>query len=84
MSMEDNKQQWLSALETSIQNIEAVLTRLISQQQQPPGPAPAPAPAAGPGVSTGASPAHPLIHPNPPFSFHGDCTLGKSFLHSVK
>ncbi|CAK5283217.1 unnamed protein product [Mycena citricolor] len=84
--MEDNKQQRLSALETSIQNIEAVLTRLISQQQQPPAPAPAPAPAltAGPGVSTGASPARPLIRPNPPFSFDGDHTLGKSFLHSVK
>ncbi|CAK5265235.1 unnamed protein product [Mycena citricolor] len=84
MSMDDNEQQRLSALETSIQNIEAVLTRLISQQQQPPAPAPAPAPAAGPGVSTGASPARPLIRPNPPFSFDGDRTLGKSFLHSVK
>ncbi|CAK5267875.1 unnamed protein product [Mycena citricolor] len=82
--MDDNEQQRLSALETSIQNIEAVLTRLISQQQQPPAPAPAPAPAAGPGVSTGASPARPLIRPNPPFSFDGDRTLGKSFLHSVK
>ncbi|CAK5270684.1 unnamed protein product [Mycena citricolor] len=84
MSMDDNEQQRLSALETSIQNIEAVLTCLISQQQQPPAPAPAPAPAAGPGVSTGASPACPLICPNPPFSFDGDRTLGKSFLHSVK
>ncbi|CAK5277217.1 unnamed protein product [Mycena citricolor] len=84
MSMDDNEQQRLSALETSIQNIEAVLTRLISQQQQPPAPAPAPAPAAGPGVPTGASPARPLIRPNPPFSFDGDRTLGKSFLHSVK
>ncbi|CAK5266539.1 unnamed protein product [Mycena citricolor] len=84
MSMDDNKQQRLSALETSIQNIEAVLTHLISQQQQPPAPAPAPAPAAGPGVPTGASPARPLIRPNPPFSFDGDRTLGKSFLHSVK
>ncbi|CAK5270163.1 unnamed protein product, partial [Mycena citricolor] len=82
MSMDDNEQQRLSALETSIQNIEAVLTCLISQQQQPP--APAPAPAAGPGVSTGTSPARPLIRPNPPFSFDGDRTLGKSFLHSVK
>ncbi|CAK5263364.1 unnamed protein product [Mycena citricolor] len=85
MSMENHDQQRLSALETSITNIEAVLTRLITQQQQPPpAPAPAPAPAAGPGVSAGASSARPLIRPNPPFVFDGDRTLGKSFLHSVK
>ncbi|CAK5275215.1 unnamed protein product [Mycena citricolor] len=82
---DDNSQHRLSALETSIQNIEAVLNRLLNQPQ-PPAPAPAPAPAVGPGVSAGSQPntARPLIRPNPPFSFDGDHTLGKSFLHSVK
>ncbi|CAK5266540.1 unnamed protein product [Mycena citricolor] len=81
---DDNSQHQLSALETSIQNIEAVLNRLLNQQ--PPAPALAPAPAVGPGVSAGSqsNTVRPLIRPNPPFLFDGDRTLGKSFLHSVK
>ncbi|CAK5271114.1 unnamed protein product [Mycena citricolor] len=73
-------------LEEAMQRMEGLLTNfLVSQQQPPPAPAPAPPPAAGPGVQAGqqANP-RPLIRPNPPFTFDGDRTQGKTFLPAVK
>ncbi|CAK5267215.1 unnamed protein product [Mycena citricolor] len=87
MEGEDNgssPKQRLGNLEEAMQRMEGLLHNLIIAQQQP-CPAPALSPAVGPGVSTGQqASSRPLIRPNPPFTFDGDRTQGKMFLHSVK
>ncbi|KAF7372853.1 Reverse transcriptase-RNase H-integrase [Mycena sanguinolenta] len=80
-----------TAVEAHLDRLEGLLERFLQHTvNSAPAPTPAPAPPApgpvgGPGLFENVHPtAKSVLRPNSLFVFDGDCTKGRSFLHSVR